>query len=190
MTRLCLDALTPWRCMGNIFSKLPSEEQRSAPKLQRNSSYSNEDVKTAMVLRAETTEAAITSTETPTKFETIAHGSQVTMVTIADFDELPNWMQCDPYIKHGYRRPQNSFKACFWSLFYAHNELVNTWSHLLPACFFLLLFLVSDYPIFYDTAHISRVDIAVVHMYICGTAVCLYLSVGEPPVVLRTRFKD
>ena len=135
-----------------------------------------------MVLQAETSAATVTSIETPNAFEIIVHDRQVRTVTIAHFDELPEWMQCDPYIKYGYRRPQNSFGACFWSLFYAHNELVNTWSHLFPACFFLLLFLVSDYSIFYDDASISSADMAIVHMYICGTAVCLYLSVCGPPL--------
>ena len=183
---MCHDSSSSWRCLRNVFSKHPSEEQRPVLGPQRNSSCSNEDVKSAVVLEAETTVATITSIETPNTFKPIVHDRQAKTVTIAHFDELPEWMQCDPYIKHGYRHPQNSFRACFWSLFYAHNELVNTWSHLLPACFFLLLLLASDYCIVYDAAHVSKADIAIVHMYICGTAVCLYLSVGGPPFILQT----
>ena len=182
---MCHDTPPSWRCLRNLFSKHPSEEQRPVLNPQRNWSCSKEDVKAAVVLKAETTAGTITSIEKTTIVKAIAHDRQVEMVTIAHFDELPEWMQCDPYIKYGYRRPQNSSRACFWSLFYAHNELVNTWSHLLPACFFLLLLLVSDCSIFYEAAHISRADIAIVHMYICGTTVCLYLSVGGPAFILQ-----
>ena len=92
-----------WPCLRNIFSKFSTKEQRSVPKTQRNISCSNEDVKTAVVLKVET------AIETPTTFKPIAHDRQVKMVIIAHFDEIPDWMPCDPYVKHGYLHPQNSF---------------------------------------------------------------------------------
>ena len=61
------------------------------------------------------------------------------------YHQLPHWMKVDPYIKRGYRRELNSFTDCFWSLFYPHNELVNTWSHLLPAMCYLPLLLGIDF---------------------------------------------
>lgn len=45
---------------------------------------------------------------------------------ILHIDHLPEWMRADPYINYGYRRESNSFRECFESLFYPHNELVNT----------------------------------------------------------------
>lgn len=64
---------------------------------------------------------------------------------ILHIDHLPEWMRADPYINYSYRQESNSFRECFESLFYPHNELMNTWSHLLPAFFFLTLLLKTDY---------------------------------------------
>jgi len=86
-------------------------------------------------------------------------------------------MQADPLIKYGYRAESNSFLECFWSLFYFHNEFVNTWSHLLPAIFFLTLLLVTDYEILYGLVAVSWIDNLMIQVYIAGTAACLLLSV-------------
>ena len=184
---MCQKTSALWHCLSKVVPNLPPEQQRSVLKPQRDSSGSNDEVKTAVAVETKTTATIVTTVETPNTFEAVAYGRKQETATIAHFDELPDWMQCDPYIRYGYRRPQKSFRACFWSLFYPHNELVNTWSHLLPASFFLLLLLLSGHPISYSVAHVSRADVAIVHMYICGTMVCLYLSVGEPPCVLRNR---
>jgi len=96
---------------------------------------------------------------------------------ILHFKELPKWMQVDSLVEYGYRREMNSFLDCFWSLFYFHNEFVNTWSHLLPAFFFLALLLVTDYSILYGAVTVSWVDNLVVQLYIAGTAACLFCSV-------------
>ncbi|KAF2648621.1 hypothetical protein K491DRAFT_612403 [Lophiostoma macrostomum CBS 122681] len=48
-------------------------------------------------------------------------------------DDIPPWMQRDPYIRNGYRAELKSVDECIRSLFYSHNETVNAWSHLLPA---------------------------------------------------------
>ena len=96
---------------------------------------------------------------------------------VLHFDELPKWMKHDPFIRKGYRATENSFGACFWSLFYMHNELVNTWSHLLPAFYFLALFLATDYNVLYPGAKVSRWDEFVIQVYVGGTACCLFLSV-------------
>lgn len=85
-------------CQNNSQSWLPREEQRSAPKPQMNSSRSNDDAKTTVMLKDETTATTITRVETPTTFKTIAHDREGKTVTIVHFDELPHWMQCDPYI--------------------------------------------------------------------------------------------
>lgn len=95
---------------------------------------------------------------------------------VLHIDHLPGWMRADPYIKCGYRRESNSFRECFESLFYPHNEFVNTWSHLLPAFFFLAVLLETDYLVFYG-AEVSWADSMIVQTYVAGTAACLVLSV-------------
>ena len=91
--------------------------------------------------------------------------------------DLPQWMKTEPYIQAGYRRPLNSFRACFWSLLYSHNELVNTWSHLLPGGFFLALLLMTDNALCFGGTEILWADKLVFRIFIAGTAGCLLLSV-------------
>ena len=85
-------------------------------------------------------------------------------------------MRADPYIRRGYRRQLNSFRACFWSLFYPHNELVNIWSHLLPACVYLLALLGQDFRMFHSDFEAPARDFAICQMYIGCTLGCLFLS--------------
>ena len=107
---------------------------------------------------------------------------------ILHYNELPPWMRGDPYIKHGYRRPLASFSRCFWSLFYTHNELVNTWSHLLPGLLFAALLVDVDGwvglgfdvkgEVFGKAKQIEWADKVVMRVYVAGTAGCLFLSVS------------
>ena len=85
-------------------------------------------------------------------------------------------MKIDPYIKRGYRRQSNSFRDCFWSLFYLHNEFVNTWSHLLPAFCYLAFLLGLDFWTFHSNIKVSAADKAIFQLYIVCTVGCLLLS--------------
>lgn len=58
---------------------------------------------------------------------------------LVSYHELPEWQKDNDYIIHGYVRETNSFKHCFHSLFYLHNETVNIFTHLLPGAIFPLL---------------------------------------------------
>lgn len=48
------------------------------------------------------------------------------------YHELDEWQQDNHFIKSGYVKQTNSYKECFKSLTYLHNESVNIYSHLLP----------------------------------------------------------
>jgi adiponectin receptor len=87
-------------------------------------------------------------------------------------------MQWDTYILHGYRAQLNSFERCFWSLFYLHNESVNTWSHLVSGLYFLILLLAIDYWITQVPLEVPVVDIVAIQTYVAGTAGCLIFSVS------------
>ena len=52
--------------------------------------------------------------------------------------EIPSWQQDNEYILSGYRQPTGSFKRCFKSLGYIHNETVNIYSHIAGAALFLI----------------------------------------------------
>ena len=95
---------------------------------------------------------------------------------ILHYDNLPEWMKSDPYIKRGYRRQLNSFRDCFWSLFYLHNESVNIWSHLLPAIIYLACLLKLDLQTFHNGIKVPTTDMAIFQLYVIGTVGCLLLS--------------
>ena len=128
------------------------------------------------ILGQSTIESAI---ETSIAKVTVAGEDAVELIQrVLHFDDLPKWMQTDPYIKHGYRRELKSFGECCRSLFYPHNEFVNTWSHLLPAFFFLSLVLAADYHVLYGPTQVSWMDNLAIQLYVAGTAGCLFLSVS------------
>ncbi len=95
---------------------------------------------------------------------------------ILHYDQLPEWMKVDPYIKHGYRRPLNSFRDCYHSLFYLHNESINIWSHLVPAFFYIAFSLGLCFQTFLSGIEVSTADGAFFQVYILCTAGCLLLS--------------
>ncbi len=94
------------------------------------------------------------------------------------FEDLPEWMQSDPYIRHGYRKQLSSFNKCYESLFYLHNETVNIWSHLLVGLLFTSLLLATDYSILHDCPQLSASDTLAVQSYLAGATGCLFLSVS------------
>ena len=97
---------------------------------------------------------------------------------VVSFEDLPAWMQSDPYIRQGYRKQLNSFKQCYESLFYVHNETVNIWSHLIVGLFFVSLLLATDYSILRDCPQISASDTLAIQSYLAGATGCLFLSVS------------
>lgn len=63
---------------------------------------------------------------------------------------------------------------------YIHNEFINTWVYLLPACFFLWILATGSWigPQMGGTI-IARIDLLPVQLYIACTAACLLLSVSQ-----------
>ena len=111
-----------------------------------------------------------------------AKEASTTIHQLVNWDELPTWMQTDPYIRRGYRRQMNSFHTCYQSLFYPHNEFVNTWSHLLPAVLYLVMLLGVDVKLFryeLQDVEVKASDMRVVQLYILGTVILLLCSVRQ-----------
>ncbi|MCJ1288725.1 hypothetical protein MMC34_000254 [Xylographa carneopallida] len=102
--------------------------------------------------------------------------SKQAIQSLLTFEDLPEWMQGDPYIRGGYRKQLNSLTECFESLFYLHNESVNIWSHLLGGVFFFALLLTADYSIFHTVPEIALSDAVAVQFYLAGATGCLFLS--------------
>ena len=125
------------------------------------------------------TKPTLTQATISTAKEAVAATNQ-TIDHVLHWRDLPAWTQIDPYIRRGYRRPLGTFVCCFQSLFYLHNESVNTWSHLLPACGYVAWLFLADWPTFWNSRDgIVWTDAAVVRVYVVGTAGCLFLSVSS-----------
>ena len=125
----------------------------------------------------------IIKTATAEKVKTLSNGRNTRVkarvkAKVVSVEEAPVWMQQDPFIKHGYRKPVYSYQECLRSLFYLHNEFVNTWSHLLPAAVFLMILLIADQRTFSNGIKTSPSDFIAMQTYVAGTAACLILSVS------------
>lgn len=107
----------------------------------------------------------------------ISYDAAKRVQNVLAWEELPQWMQSDPYIRRGYRRQLDSFSACFQSLFYLHNETVNIWSHLLPTIIVLFALSATDYLILDSSVQLSAIDNAVIQTYVGGSVLCLLFSV-------------
>ena len=118
------------------------------------------------------------STQTSTmKAAPVSHNAAKPFQQIYCWEDIPQWMQCDPYIRGGYRPQLDSFIACFQSIFYLHNESVNIWSHIISALIYLsepLLFGYSNLP---EGVAFSTADTALIRTYVAGCLACLIFSV-------------
>lgn len=118
------------------------------------------------------------STQTSTiKAAHVSHDAIKPLQQIYCWEDIPRWMQCDPYIRRGYRPQLHSFSACFQSIFYLHNESVNIWSHIISALIYLSEFLLFGYSSLPDGVSFFTADNALVHTYIANCLACLIFSV-------------
>lgn len=79
--------------------------------------------------------------------------------TTLTWSELPKWMQDNIFITSGYRSPNNSYRRCFQSLFYLHNES--------GLCSFSLLSLTFLNTLgFFDNDHVLNCVVALYSQYL------------------------
>ncbi|KAH3668559.1 hypothetical protein OGAPHI_002313 [Ogataea philodendri] len=136
--------------------------------------------------RQSSTVGTPTMSETvPLVFESCRQGTYL-------FSEIPQWQRDNHYILSGYVRETKSFRACWDSLFYLHNETVNIITHLVPGLLFPIgLFSVSPWmvsndrlirsvpnwliqiPVFDST---TRADNFIFGLFFFGFVSCLSLS--------------
>jgi len=55
-------------------------------------------------------------------------GSDGNVVQLLPWQDMPTYLQFNPYVLRGYR-PLQTFKGCLLSLFYWHNETINILTH-------------------------------------------------------------
>ena len=61
------------------------------------------------------------------------------------FEDVPQWLQHNDYLRSFHRPVLPSLELCFWSIFRLHNQTTNIWSHLLGALLFNFLFM-NNFP--------------------------------------------
>jgi adiponectin receptor len=78
---------------------------------------------------------------------------------IGTFEEAPDYLKDNEYIKTGYLLNCDSVKKSIISLFKCHNELMNIWSHLLGTLFaFFLVFYTTIYITSYHEKDLSKYE--------------------------------
>ena len=125
---------------------------------------------------------ALTSTSTSTKTTidddnvSIKHTKKTTTIRkLYTWDEIPEWQKDNEHIIAGYVRETNSFRRCFDSLFYIHNETGNVYSHLVPGVVFFLTMLFDKYAIVsFETTTFT--DYLIINLFFLGAFTCLILS--------------
>ncbi|KAF9372796.1 hypothetical protein CPB97_001006 [Podila verticillata] len=95
---------------------------------------------------------------------------------ICDWADLPHWMQDNPAIWTGYRRPTFSYRKCLASLGFLHNESVNIYSHLLGAIACIIGSPIAYFKIFGVLDTIKWTDITVFYIFMAGAIICLSFS--------------
>ncbi|KAJ2156626.1 hypothetical protein IW143_002950 [Coemansia sp. RSA 520] len=92
------------------------------------------------------------------------------------WDELPAWMRDNHFIRDGYRHPTNSFRKCFASWLYVHNETGNIMTHVIGALAFLILSFTAARGLLHEFATVDWHDTVTLYAFLCGAVGCMGLS--------------
>ncbi len=95
---------------------------------------------------------------------------------LRSWDEIPSWQQDNQYILSGYRYATGSFKRCFESLGYLHNETVNVYSHVIGAAIFLTAPICTYQALYLRYPLATEADVFVFSTFFYGVSICFVLS--------------
>ena len=95
---------------------------------------------------------------------------------LKSWDEIPSWQQDNEYILSGYRQATGSFKGCFESLAYVHNETVNIYSHVIGAAIFLMSPIYTYRALYLRYPLATQADLFVFSTFFYGVSICFFLS--------------
>lgn len=108
--------------------------------------------------------------------ESTTPGPPVKSNRLLEWDDLPAWAKDNEYIQSGFRPSTNSYKDCWRSCFYLHNETGNIYSHFVATLWMITLPIVL-YPYVkehYPDANVD--DWTVFGLFFLGGALCFGLS--------------
>ncbi|KAJ2338003.1 hypothetical protein GGF43_006977, partial [Coemansia sp. RSA 2618] len=92
------------------------------------------------------------------------------------WNELPAWMRDNQFILSGYRHPTNSYRKCFASWLYVHNETGNIMTHLGGALAFLVLCFTVTRGLLLEFATVDWRDTVTLYAFLLGAVACMGLS--------------
>lgn len=92
------------------------------------------------------------------------------------FEDVPEWLQENPYIRSGYRRPLYSTFSCIRSCTTLHNETLNIYTHLIPAIVLAVLQVFVQWKITEDFPEASNLDRFVIGANLIAAVVTFGLS--------------
>ncbi|XP_065721630.2 progestin and adipoQ receptor family member 4 [Drosophila suzukii] len=92
----------------------------------------------ALVLPATDHPPAAASPVPSSSSSSSASGSGENVVQLLPWQDMPTYLQFNPYVLRGYR-PLQTFKGCLLSLFYWHNETINILTHAIPIFYILAI---------------------------------------------------
>lgn len=95
---------------------------------------------------------------------------------LRSWDEIPSWQQDNEYILSSYRQATGSFKRCFESLTYIHNETINIYSHVVGAAIFLIAPVFAYEALYLRYPLASPADIFVFSTFFYGVSICFVFS--------------
>lgn len=88
---------------------------------------------------------------------------------------MPAWYVDNEFINGGYRRITNSYRGCFSSLLYLHNETGNVYTHLIGSIIFCIMFPLALFWVM-DFSTTNIFDHLVVTSFFFGAVACLAAS--------------
>ncbi|XP_054152425.1 progestin and adipoQ receptor-like protein 1 [Oppia nitens] len=91
---------------------------------------------------------------------------------LISYEDLPDWMKDNEFIRFYYRPQLKSYELCLWSMFRVHNQTTNIWSHLLAAIIFNYIFM-NQFPEFL----ITRADRIIFSSVYLGSILSFYGSI-------------
>lgn len=95
---------------------------------------------------------------------------------LKSWDEIPSWQQDNEYILSSYRQATGSFKRCFESLGYVHNETINIYSHVIGAAIFLIAPIYAYQALYLRYPLATPTDIFVFSTFFYGVSICFVFS--------------
>jgi adiponectin receptor len=97
---------------------------------------------------------------------------------LLSYEQVEDWRQESPYIRHGYRELSRSIAKSLQSWLYLHNETVNIYTHLLPVFFIIIAGSFAYYTLLSQYPLTAIDDMVVFAFFLVSAATCFSFSVG------------